>query len=309
MKSMAVPSLLGMLLLLSVEAPLRAAEIVDGVLIQRDIPYHPGGNRMWRLDLALPQNKPARPFPVLVLIHGGGWVEGDKSSFATVQPRNQANIIDFARLGFASATINYRLSRETIYPSGLEDCECAIRWLRAHAGEYHLDPHRIGAWGNSAGGHLALMLALPHESVLASDAPWKEHSSRVQSAASDSGPIDLVAQYQQGVLRGVVEMFMGGPPEGARLKAYEQASPSTYASRIKIPLLLIYGVNDEQVPVETADRFVVELQKHGLKDLSYHRVAAIGHCPHSLIQVPWTRPIVNEFFARTLKLNDVSPQK
>lgn len=309
MNSILARAFAGLVLFLSGADALLAAEIVDGVLVQRDIPYRLGENKMWRLDLAVPQNKPATPLPVLVLIHGGGWVDGDKSSFATIQPRNQANIIDFARLGFASVTINYRLSREKIYPAGLEDCECAIRWLRAHAGQCGLDPQRIGAWGNSAGGHLALMLALPDEPVLASDAPWRDHSSRVQSAASDSGPVDLVVQYRQGVLRGVVDMFMGGAPEGARLKSYEAASPSTYVSKIKVPLLLIYGVADEQVPIETADRFVVELQKHGLSDLSYHRLATVGHCPHSLVQIPWTRPIVNEFFARTLKLRDVPTSK
>ncbi|MFO1021273.1 MAG: prolyl oligopeptidase family serine peptidase [Planctomycetales bacterium] len=286
-----------------------AAEVVDGVILQREISYHPGGHRMMKLDLAVPEAKSEKPLPVIVLIHGGGWVDGDKSSFATIKPRNQANVIDYARLGFAAATINYRLSKEAIYPSGLEDCECAIRWLRAHAKEHNLDPARIGAWGNSAGGHLALMLAISEEPSLAADAPWREHSSRVQCAISDSGPIDMVAQYHQGVLRGVVNMFMGGPPEGELLKAYQKCSPSTYADRIKIPLMLIYGVEDNQVPIETADKFVVELQKNGLHDLSYHRLATVGHCPHSLIQVPWTRTVVNEFFARTLKLKDPAPQK
>jgi dipeptidyl aminopeptidase/acylaminoacyl peptidase len=133
------------------------------------------------------------------------------------------------------------------------------------------------------------------------DAPWPNQSSLVQAAVSDSGPVDLIAQYEQGTLRTVVSKFLGGPPEGVRNALYEQASPIKRIGKSTPPLLLIYGVDDNQVPVETADRFVLALGQAGVKDVSYHRLAATGHCPHSLVRVEWLRPVVNEFFVRMLK--------
>jgi dipeptidyl aminopeptidase/acylaminoacyl peptidase len=120
---------------------------------------------------------------------------------------------------------------------------------------------------------------------------------------SDSGPIDLVEQYRSGVLRTVCAKFMGGPPEGDRVSAYRRASPNnqvTAGSNLVPPLLLIYGVEDAQVPVETADRFVLALAKAGVRDVSYCRLAKVDHCPYSLIRVPTLPPIVDEFFVRTL---------
>ena len=118
---------------------------------------------------------------------------------------------------------------------------------------------------------------------------------------SDSGPIDLVEQYRSGALRQVCSRFMGGPPEGERAAAYRRASPADRIHPRTPPLLLIYGVDDGQVPVETADRFVLALGRAGLKDVSYYRLARVDHCPYSLIRVPALRPVVDQFFVRTLR--------
>jgi acetyl esterase/lipase len=198
-------------------------------------------------------------------------------------------------------TINYRLSREAPFPAALEDCKNAVRWLRAHAKDYHLDPDHIGAIGNSAGGHLAMLLGLVGpDAHLEGDGPYQDQSSLVQAVVSDSGPIDLTDQYRRGALRQVVERFMGGPPEGDRIAAYRRASPSAQINPRMPPLLLIYGVDDGQVPVETADQFVLALGRAGLKDVSYCRLAHVDHCPYSLIRVPTLRPVVDAFFLRTL---------
>jgi dipeptidyl aminopeptidase/acylaminoacyl peptidase len=117
---------------------------------------------------------------------------------------------------------------------------------------------------------------------------------------SDSGPIDLVEQYRSGALREVCTRFMGGPPAGERAAAYLRASPIEQITPRAPPLLLIYGVEDGQVPVESADRFVLALGRAGLKDLSYYRLARVDHCPYSLIRVPTLRPVVDDFFVRTL---------
>ena len=155
------------------------------------------------------------------------------------------------------------------------------------------------------------MLALTGKDAgLEGDGPWHEHSSLVQAAVSDSGPIDLIAQYEQGTLRSVVSKFLGGPPEGPRVPDYQRASPMNHISKQTPPLMLLYGVQDNQVPIETADRFVLALAQAGLKDVSYHRLAAGGHCPYSLERLAWLQPVVNEFFSRTLagRATSATPQ-
>jgi acetyl esterase/lipase len=250
------------------------------------------------LDLALPSEFHPGRRPVIVVIHGGGWIEGDKSSFTSDSRGTPGNIVDFARLGFAAATINYRLSKEAPFPAALDDCRAAIRWLREHAAEYRLDPRQIGAYGNSAGGHLALLLALLEDP--ADRGKPLEQASRVQAAVSDSGPLDLLGQYRQGTLRSVIGRFMGGAPDGPRQALFEQASPSHYVSATGPPLLLIYGEADGQIDVKTADQFVAALSQAGRQDVTYLRLAHVDHCPHSLQRVPFVTDAVDQFFLRTL---------
>jgi acetyl esterase/lipase len=277
----------------------RAAQ--DDIVVFRDLAYREGASPHRKLDLAMKKGEGGKPRPGLVVIHGGGWIEGDKSSFSQREGDVPGNIVHFARLGFVAVTINYRLSNEAIFRAALDDCKTAVRWLRAHAKEYNVDKDHIGAWGNSAGGHLALLLGMPGKDAGgASEGPFGDQSSLVQAVASDSGPIDLIEQHRSGVLRQVCTQLMGGPPEGERIATYEAASPANRIAAKLPPLLLIYGVDDAQVPVETADRFVLALGRAGLKDVSYYRLARVDHCPFSLIRVPTMRPVVDEFFLRTL---------
>jgi acetyl esterase/lipase len=273
----------------------------DHITVIHDVRYREGASRQWKLDLAMNKVPTDAPRPGIVVIHGGGWIEGDKSSFASRDHGVPGNIVDFAALGFVAVTINYRLAAEAPFPAALEDCKCAVRWLRAHANDYHLDPNRIGAFGNSAGGHLAMLLGMiGPEAHREGDGANQDQSSLVQAVVSDSGPVDLTATYRAAVLREVCSRFMGGPPEGERAAAYRSASPANQITAQTPPLLLIYGVDDAQVPVQTADQFVVALGRAGLTDVSYHRLAHVDHCPYSLIRVPVLRPIVNDFFLRTL---------
>jgi len=281
--------------------------VPDDIVVFHDLVYREGFSRQWKLDLAMKKDMRGRPRPGIVVIHGGGWIEGDKSSFASREHGVPGNIVDFAALGFVAVTINYRLSGDAPFPAALEDCKTAVRWLRAHARDYHLDPDHIGAFGNSAGGHLALLLGMAGEDAQRKDdGPYQDQSSRVQAVVSDSGPIDLVDQYRRGALREVCDRFMGGPPEGEQTAAYRRASPADQINSRTPPLLLIYGVDDGQVAVDTADRFVLALGRAGLKDVSYYRLARVDHCPYSLIRVPHLRPVVDAFFVRTLTHADTA---
>ncbi len=118
--------------------PLRlpAAEPItpDGITVRHNLSYREGTSRQWKLDLAMKTNDGLGSRPAIVVIHGGGWLEGDKSSFASREHGVPGNIVDFADRGFVAVTINYRLSGEAPFPAALDDCKSAVRWLsRMHA--------------------------------------------------------------------------------------------------------------------------------------------------------------------------------
>ena len=169
------------------------------ITIVPDLAYREGASKAWRLDLGMKKEVGTKLRPAVVIIHGGGWIEGDKSSFASKKHGVPGNIVEFAALGFVAVTINYRMSKEAPFPAALEDCKAAVRWLRAHAKEYNVDKEHIGAYGNSAGGHLALMLGMTDKTdSMEGDGPHQEESSLVQAAVSDSGPLDLKFQHDTG---------------------------------------------------------------------------------------------------------------
>ena len=116
----------------------------------RDIEYARVGNKSLKLDLYLPEGQ--GPFPLIIWVHGGGWTSGDKSLSA-----NSSQIRQTTR-GYAVASVNYRLSQEAKFPAQIEDCKAAVRWLRANATQYNVDPSRVAAWGSSAGGHLVALM-------------------------------------------------------------------------------------------------------------------------------------------------------
>lgn len=111
--------------------------------IYRDLSYVPGGHERQKLDLYAPAGD--GPFPLIVWIHGGAFRMGDKAS---ADPDN-AVPLDYLADGYAVASLNYRLSQHALFPAQIEDCKAAVRWLRAHAADYKLDPQRFGAWGPS----------------------------------------------------------------------------------------------------------------------------------------------------------------
>src|SRR5262249_17873870 len=120
--------------------------------------------------------------------------------------------------------------------------------------------------------------------------------------------IDLIEQCRHGALRLVCERFMGGPPEPGRTAEYEKASPSRQIGPQTPPVLLIYGVQDNQVPVDSADRFVLALARAGLTEVSYVRLGRAGHCPYSLGRVPALRAVVDDFFIQTLSEGGHTPR-
>ena len=120
-----------------------------GFVADYDVAYVPGGDESQTLDLYYPEKRAEKPQPLLIWIHGGGWMGGSKS---------QCPYLYQLRRGYIVASVEYRFSQKALFPAQIQDCQAAIRWLRANARKYNIDPDRIGVGGASAGGHLAALV-------------------------------------------------------------------------------------------------------------------------------------------------------
>ncbi len=254
-------------------------EIPPGVKVVPDIAYRDGSSEAWRLDLAVPEESGDRPRPAIVFVHGGGWRSGDKRRDNFLGPT-----LEFASKGYVCITINYRLSGEAPMPACIEDVKCAVRWLRAHAKQYNVDPERIGAYGNSAGAHLVAMLGLcPRSAGLEGDGPWQEYSSMVQAVVCSATPTRFPftpraakEKADSARERSFMSALFAGPEETLEQRM-RQASPQTYVSAEAPPFLIIHGTNDRTVPVSHSDELVKALREAGAKDVTYMRIEGAGH--------------------------------
>lgn len=217
---------------------------------QTDVVYGKGADQELKLDLYIPKGA-AQPLPTVLFIHGGGWSGGNKESFAPFAKR-------LAEEGLVTATISYRLAPTHVFPAQVEDCKCAVRWLRANAERLHVDPERIGALGGSAGAHLALMLGvLDKEDGLEGEGGSPDHSSKVQAVVSFVGPTNLVGTFPE-VSTNILKNFLGGTA-AEKGDLYKQASPITYVNEGDPPMLLFQGSTDVLVPYDQAFQFATAM--------------------------------------------------
>jgi acetyl esterase/lipase len=223
-----------------------------------DVPYCTGGGTPLLMDLLIPAQRIRKPTPAVLWIHGGGWERGDKNGNSGAQL--------LANEGFVAASIFYRLSGDWPFPADIEDCKCAIRFLRANASKYGIDPDRIGVAGASAGGHLAELVATADRSAkLEGDGGWPGISSRVSAAAAYYGVSDFTVgamQFQHHTGKVVIKLFRGTEKEKPEL--YRQASPIFWVSKDDPPLLLAHGEKDDLVPFDQSRRMAAAYRRSGL---------------------------------------------
>src|SRR5262245_55893196 len=195
----------------------------DGTKVHRSLEYVPGGHERQRLDLYVPA-KTGAPLPVIVWVHGGAWLGGSKEGGGPALP--------FVGKGYAVASINYRLSQHAKFPAQIEDCKAAIRWLRANAKTYNLDPNHFGVWGASAGGHLVALLGTSGDvKDLEGDDGTPDQSSRVQAVVDWFGPTDFTKMGGSHDQPDSPEAkLVGGPVQENKEKA-ARANPITYVSK------------------------------------------------------------------------------
>jgi acetyl esterase/lipase len=225
------------------------------VVAATDVVFGRGGESDLLLDLYRPAGIEGCVLPTAVFIHGGGWTGGEKEMHRDDAARVAAH-------GYLAASINYRKSEEAAFPAALEDCKCAVRWLRAHAGECCADPDRIGLVGGSAGAHLAAMVALT-PGQFEGGGGWDAFSSAVRCAACYCGPFDLTAEYIPDVVAVVDQFVRPAGPEDRRA-ARLRASPMAYVAPGAPPFLLVHGERDDVVPIEESERFASALSEAGV---------------------------------------------
>jgi alpha-L-fucosidase 2 len=215
--------------------------------LKTDIEFAKAGDVSLTLDAFTPEGE--GPFPTAILVHGGGFTKGDKTSF--IKPL----FAPLSEAKFTWFTINYRLAPQHRWPAPQEDVENAIRWVRAHAKEYKVDVNRIALIGESAGGHLVSMVGAraKGETALAAVVPFY-------------APSDLVMQVQKrqsigeglGGLLGISQEL-----SEANLKALHDASPTSYLHAGMPPFLLIHGDKDDKVPYEQSPVFQAKMKALG----------------------------------------------
>ena len=209
------------------------------------------------LQLFLSRDRAAAPRPAIVWVHGGGW--RNKAMEGRVLWRQAAHL---ASLGYPGINITYRLTPTYQFPAQLEDVQSGVRWVRRHAAELGIDPHRIGTIGESAGGHLSALLAT-------TDAPVDGLSSRVQALVAIYGVFDFLGLKSQGST-GAREALLGGDPttaaEGSPLwQRARAASPLYLADATTPPTLLLHGTADELIPFDQSVRFHQRLRELGVR--------------------------------------------
>jgi acetyl esterase/lipase len=270
-----------------------------GFVIQYDLDYGGQGNPRQMLDLYLPENA-KRPMRLIIWIHGGGWQSGHKNE-------GGAGETLFAPAGYAVASLNYRLTTkrkdDAVFPEPLEDVKAAVRWLRAHAGEYDIDAERVGVWGHSAGAHLAAMIALTEDDEYKNDI-HPEQSSRVQAVAMLAGPVDLVAlakhNFPNGNSAGRIPtiQLVGGRPE-EKPDVYAAASPTTHVTPDAPPFFIIQAEGDIVATKPETERFVQKLKDAGV-EVTVHYLPGDNHSTFSIWKPSHVKEMV-EFFNRHIK--------
>jgi len=236
---------------------LGAQEKKTEVRVERDITYGKGGDQDLKLDLAMPKDG-AGPFPTIVCVHGGGWKAGNRQSLAKT-------IEGMAARGYVAVTISYRFSQVAKFPAQIEDCKAAVRWLRANADKYHVNPDRIGAVGFSAGGHLVCLLGTADKNDgLEGQGGNPEQSSRVQAVVSFFGPTDFTTKTWSDEVEKefLIPLFGATLEENPTL--YKKGSSISYVTKDDPPFLFFHGTEDRLVGLRHSQLLADKLKGVGV---------------------------------------------
>jgi acetyl esterase/lipase len=254
------------LLLLAVPARLRAEKPKATLRVERGLGYGKGGDRDLKLDLAMPKNG-AGPWAAIVCVHGGGWRGGDRKDLARpIKELGKRSFIEyFAGKGYVAVTVSYRLAPKVKFPAQIEDCKAAVRWLRANAKKFKIDPDHIGAVGFSAGGHLVSLLGTADKKAgFEGKGGNPDQSSRVQAVVNFFGPTNFITKdWSEDVEKTFLIPFLGATYKD-KPELYKLVSPIHYVSKDDPPFLFFHGSKDGLVGVRHSRELAAKLRKAGV---------------------------------------------
>lgn len=243
---------LGMLKLLDREAPV---PVPDGVIEERGVEYGREGNVSLKLDLYRPEAA-SGPLPAILFIHGGGWTGGDRSDYLVYTTQ-------FPLKGYVAASMSYRFADQHPFPACVSDTKCAVRWLRANAARYGIDPNKIAVAGGSAGGYLAMMAGYSSDvTEFEGTGGNPDVSSRPDAVINLYGPTDLTTSFAR--THPTVTNFLKVSYESDPA-LYTLASPLHHVDAGDPPTFIIQGTLDSLVTPDQADALAEKFQALGME--------------------------------------------
>lgn len=288
-----LPKLLLLLCFLAIGACQSLPETFDAKklgTVERGVEYCTMGEVPLTMDIYYPKTREPQ-WPMVMYVHPGGWTTGD----AGVDP-TLVDIQAFQKAGFLFASVEYRLAPEYKFPAMIEDVKCAVRFLRAHAEEYNLDPERFGAIGPSAGGHLVLLLGVTDDTAGFDVGEYPEYSSRVQAVVDMYGVADLTPPFTKTLFFDRLEVF---GIDDHRDPIFEIASPVSYVTPDDAPVLIFQGEFDTTVPPKQSMRLFRRFQAEGVEA----ELVMVKNAGHGFLSVDGKPidPSLKEIKARTLR--------
>ena len=250
--------------------------VPEGLELDNDVVFGKGGTQDLHAEIAYPENA-AKPMPAIIYIHGGGWIGGSYKHTA---------LLKIAKAGYFGASIEYRLSNVAKWPAQIQDCKLAVRWLRANAAKYNIDPNRIGAWGDSAGGHLVACLGtMADVKDYEGDGGYPGVSSAVQAVVDFYGPTDFTRPdiYSPTAIKLTEGLF--GVPYEQNPALWKSGSPFFYVKAGDPPMLLVHGDADTLVPLAQSTVFDEALTKAGVP----HELLVVKNGGHGFKPMPGTK--------------------
>jgi acetyl esterase/lipase len=257
----------------------------------RDVEYKNVNGKSLQVDFYRPKNAQG-PLPLVVFIHGGSWKGGKRSDYLVY-------LVSFAQKRYMTATISYRLLRDSIYPAAVEDVADAVDWLYENGGKYNYNPDRIALVGGSAGGHLAMLAgygwkdARRDSSITAGFTPER----KIKALIDIYGPTDLTTEYARN--QRLVTAFLGHSYDTSP-HLYVEASPVHYLKPGLPPTMILHGTSDSLVPISQSDTLKKRLDALGVP-CEYYRVPLWPHTMDIALRVNrYSQKRMEEFFIRHL---------
>jgi acetyl esterase/lipase len=254
----------------------------------KNIEYKNINGKSLQLDIYIPDNA-IKPAPLLVFIHGGGWRSGQRSDYLVY-------LIAFAKKGYITATVSYRLLADSCYPACVKDISDAAGWFFKNGGTYGYDPDRIALVGGSAGAHLALLTAYGWKRDSLGNDTAAHH--RIKAVVDIYGPYDMTTEYARN--HSLVTSFLAHSYEDAP-DLYRESSPEHYLGEGDPPTLILHGTSDDLVPVSQSDSLAAKLGRLGIP-YAYYRLPGWPHVMDVVKRVnDFSQEKMNDFFGQYLK--------